>query len=66
VRFWTRYGKKRGKGIFSAPTHYRWKKRVALFEEEISQLRTASRSDHGWLPPLLAAAPTPLDATQAP
>jgi hypothetical protein len=34
VRFWTRYGKQRGKGIFSAPTHYRWKKRVALFEED--------------------------------
>ncbi len=53
IRFWTRYGKARGKGIFSAPTHYRWKKRVGLFEEEIANLGTAERGEHGWMPPLL-------------
>jgi hypothetical protein len=60
VRFWTRYGKKRGKGIFSAPTHYRWKKRVALFEEEIGKLRASVRGPRGWSPPLLAAPLQPL------
>lgn len=61
IRFWTRYGKQRGKGIFSAPTHYRWKKRVGLFEEEIAKLQAAPRQREGWLPPLLAASPLPLD-----
>ncbi len=60
VRFWTRYGKQRGKGIFSAPTHYRWKKRVALFEEEIAKLAAAHRQPEGWMPPLLAETPPPL------
>lgn len=61
IRFWTRYGKQRGKGIFSAPTHYRWKKRVGLFEEEIAKLQAAPKQTGGWLPPLLAASPLPLD-----
>lgn len=61
VRFWTRYGKKRGKGIFSAPTHYRWKKRVALFQEEMAKLAAAPRTPQGWAPPLLAHPPVPLD-----
>lgn len=61
IRFWTRFGKQHGKGIFSAPTHYRWKKRVGLFEEEIAKLATAPRTDKGYLPPLMAAPPAPLD-----
>lgn len=54
VRFWTRYGKKHGKGIFSAPTHYRWKKRVGLFEEEMAKLAATPRGQPGWMPPLMA------------
>ncbi|ASR52403.1 MULTISPECIES: M48 family metallopeptidase [Blastomonas] len=61
VRFWTRYGRQRGKGIFSAPTHYRWKKRVGLFEEEMAKLTGAARDPRGWLPPLLAEPLAPLD-----
>lgn len=61
VRFWTRYGKQRGKGIFSAPTHYRWKKRVALFEEEMARLAGAAKDPRGWFPPLLAEPLKPLD-----
>lgn len=57
IRFWTFYGKKFGKGIFSAPTHYRWKKRVGLFEEEIAKLTVSSKSAQGYAPPLLAAPP---------
>lgn len=61
IRFWTRYGKQRGKGIFSAPTHYRWKKRVGLFEEEIARLQASAKDPRGWYPPLLAAPLQPLE-----
>lgn len=61
IRFWTRYGKQRGKGIFSAPTHYRWKKRVGLFEEEMARLAAATRDPRGWYPPLLAEPLAPLE-----
>lgn len=61
VRFWTRYGKQRGKGIFSAPTHYRWKKRVDLFEAEIAKVAVAPRDPRGWYPPLLASPSEPLE-----
>ncbi|MFN3818607.1 M48 family metalloprotease [Blastomonas sp.] len=61
VRFWTRYGKQHGKGIFSAPTHYRWKKRVGLFEEEMARLAATTTGQHGRVPPLLAAPLRPLE-----
>ena len=61
VRFWTRYGKQRGKGIFSAPTHYRWKKRVGLFEAEMAKLAATERGEQGWMPPLLAEPPVVLE-----
>ena len=53
VRFWTRYGKRYGKGIFSAPTHYRWKKRVKLFEEEMVKMQGMKAVDGKYAPPLL-------------
>ncbi|MGB5483840.1 M48 family metalloprotease [Parasphingorhabdus sp.] len=55
IRFWTRYGKQHGKGIFSASTHYRWKKRVRLFEEEIAKMAEIEPVDGKFAPPLLAA-----------
>lgn len=55
IRFWTRYGKEYGKGIFSASTHYRWKKRVKLFEEEIGKMAEAESQDGKRPPPLLVA-----------
>lgn len=61
IRFWTRYGKQRGKGIFSAPTHYRWKKRVDLFEAEIAKVAVAPRDPRGWNPPMLASPAEPLE-----
>jgi len=61
IRFWTRFGKQHGGGIFSAPTHYRWKKRVELFEQEISKIAQAPQSEHGYFPPLLATPPALLD-----
>ncbi len=53
IRFWTRYGKEHGKGIFSASTHYRWKKRVKLFEEEIAKMNALEPVDGKYEPPLL-------------
>lgn len=53
IRFWTRYGQEHGKGIFSASTHYRWKKRVALFEEEMARMAKMQPVDGKYAPPLL-------------
>jgi hypothetical protein len=53
IRFWTRYGKEHGKGIFSASTHYRWKKRVGLFEEEIAKINATEARQGKRSPPLL-------------
>ena len=53
IRFWTRYGKEHGKGIFSASTHYRWKKRVQLFEEELAKMKTMEPVEGKYAPPLL-------------
>ena len=54
IGFWTRYGKEHGKGILSASTHYRWKKRVQLFEEEIAEMEAIRPVDGKYAPPLLA------------
>ncbi len=56
IRFWTRYGKEHGKGIFSASTHYRWKKRVELFEEELAKMAKIEPVDGKFPPPLLTKA----------
>lgn len=53
IRFWTRYGKEHGKGIFSASTHYRWKKRVKLFAEEIKKMASTTPVGGKLPPPLL-------------
>jgi len=54
IRFWTRYGKEHGKGIFSASTHYRWKKRVELFQEEMAKMAAMEPVNGKYAPPLLA------------
>ncbi len=53
ISFWTRYGREHGRGIFSASTHYRWKKRVKLFEEEIAKMEMIDTIDGKRPPPLL-------------
>jgi beta-barrel assembly-enhancing protease len=40
ARFWARFGKKTGVGIFATGTHLRTKARVALLEEEAGKLAT--------------------------
>ncbi len=55
ISFWQRYGKETGLGIFSAPTHYRWQRRVAMLREEIIRLNASKVPDGKIDPPLLAA-----------
>ncbi len=55
IAFWTRYGGQHGKGIFSPSTHYRWQKRVALFEEEMAKIAATPAVDGKRAPPLLVA-----------
>lgn len=45
--FWRRFGPEHGYGIFSDATHLRWKKRVAMLEAEIAQLRQAGAGGGG-------------------
>ena len=40
ARFWARFGKKTGTGIFATGTHLRTKARVALLEQEAAKLST--------------------------
>ena len=61
ITLWTRYGKEHGHGIFSAATHYRWKKRVNLFREEITKINATRRLENGYYPPLMANAERPLE-----
>jgi beta-barrel assembly-enhancing protease len=44
ARFWARFGKKTGAGIFSTGTHLRTKARVQLLEDEAATLATNSGS----------------------
>lgn len=54
VRFWERYGRKTGLGIFSAGTHLQWKKRVQLLQAEIDLLSQAEKRNGLVTPPLLS------------
>ncbi len=45
ARFWQSYGKRRGGGIFAAPTHPKWRERVRIVTEEeaaMQRLRAAN------------------------
>jgi beta-barrel assembly-enhancing protease len=53
-RFWERYGKQYGLGIFSAATHHRWKKRVAMMQVEIDLILRTVAKDSLRDPPLLS------------
>lgn len=60
ARFWTNFGKRHGAGIFTAPTHPRWKQRVAMVTEEMAEIERLRRADPNVIPPLIAN-PPPLD-----
>ncbi len=53
TRFWTRFGKQHGLGIFSDGSHYRWKRRVKMIEEEFTKMKVTARVDGFLFPPLL-------------
>jgi hypothetical protein len=55
LRFWERYGKQHGLGIFTPGTHHRWKKRVTILQAEIDLIEATSAKDGLRTPPLLAA-----------
>ena len=61
VRFWTRFGKEHGLGIFSDSTHYRWKNRVRQLREEMAAAMAADRRNGVLVPPILRAPLPPLD-----
>jgi beta-barrel assembly-enhancing protease len=57
IRFWTRFGKQHGLGIFSDSSHYRWKRRVKMIEEEIQKMKFTPRLNGLMPPPLLQTIP---------
>lgn len=60
ARFWTSFGKRRGGGIFAAPTHPRWRERVRIVTAEAALLRSLRIADPVTAPPLVAN-PPPLE-----
>lgn len=54
LRFWERYGRQHGQGIFSEGTHLRWKNRVKIMQAEIDLMAKTEKRDGKLLPPLLA------------
>lgn len=53
LRFWERYGRQHGQGIFSEGTHLRWKNRVKIMQAEIDLMAATEKRDGTWAPPLL-------------
>ena len=60
ARFWTSYGKRRGGGIFAAPTHPKWRERVRIVTEEAALMRRLRAADPVTAPPLVTN-PPPLE-----
>lgn len=60
VRFWSRFGQRKGAPPFQAATHPGWRDRVASFEEEIRAIDSARTAGQPLKPPLIDA-PPPLE-----
>ncbi|MBJ7525844.1 MAG: PDZ domain-containing protein [Sphingomonadaceae bacterium] len=54
LHFMERYGRRTGRGIFSAGTHLRWKNRQKVMRREIALIQQAVTEDRPVPPPLLA------------
>ncbi len=52
-RFIERFGRKYGQGFFADGTHYRWRKRRDIIDEELAIIAQARRGADGYAPPLL-------------
>jgi predicted Zn-dependent protease len=55
LRFWERYGRQYGLGIFTDATHHQWKTRVAMMQAEIDVMKKIEKKDGRHDPPLLQA-----------
>lgn len=66
LRFWDRYGTRRGAPLFHAATHARWRDRRAMIASEIAAMTAALGADPAARPPLLGAPATLGQATAAP
>jgi beta-barrel assembly-enhancing protease len=55
LRFWERYGRQTGQGIFSEGTHLRWKNRIKTMQVEIDLMVTTAKRDGKLPPPLLVS-----------
>lgn len=60
VRFWTAFGQRKGRPLFQAGTHPKWRDRVASIEEEIRAIDAARTAGRPLEPPLIAN-PPPLE-----
>lgn len=56
IRFWSRFGR-RGLNFLKSPTHPSWRRRIALFEEEIRAIRAAEAAGVRPTPGFLSAEP---------
>lgn len=54
LRFWERYGRQYGQGIFSEGTHLRWRNREKLMQTEIDLMSQTEKQGGSLRPPLLA------------
>lgn len=54
LRFWERYGRQYGQGIFSEGTHMRWKSRVKLMQTQIDLMAQTELQAGSLRPPLLS------------
>lgn len=55
LRFWERYGRQYGLGIFTERTHHQWKTRVTMMQAEIDLMAKTQTKDGLRDPPLLQA-----------
>lgn len=55
LRFWERYGRQQGQGIFSEGTHLRWNNRVKTMQTEIDLMAKTEKQDGKLPPPILVS-----------
>ncbi len=60
ARFWSRFGRRKGRPLLQATTHPSWRDRVASLEAEASTIATARAAGQPLRPPLIDA-PPPLE-----